>query len=60
MSNVNYADNWGDIVVEVHCPKCGDSTTEWLDSIPYCPKCGKPMVGEEVGKIVQGPNFLKG
>lgn len=33
---------------EINCSKCGPAIVEVPDSIPYCPKCGKPMTPDEI------------
>jgi Zn finger protein HypA/HybF involved in hydrogenase expression len=37
------------MIAVIECSNCSYSgKTEWLDSIPYCPVCGKPMTDDEI------------
>ena len=37
---------------KIECDRCGTkATVVVLDSIPYCPKSGKPITPEEIGEV---------
>lgn len=36
------------VKMKIDCPTCGPATVEVPDSVPYCPKCGKPITPENV------------
>ena len=44
---------------DIKCSKCGPATVIIMDSVPYCPTCGKPITPDEILRTREIPESLR-